>query len=393
MRFAAFWGIDTYVRDWKLLVDEARALVGEQGLVLFGGHSMGTSWAGAFAAYDFDPGPGVLAAHELIDGLLLLEGGGLGAGSEPPTQQEYLDAVADLAAPGGSDVYLPNVLVFPTPALGSAAEIAGLAGTHAPDDPAILQKGSLFGGFPATLLFGAPMTNQALVGFFIDDDFTTMRAFSASVGFSDNGWNRNNILAPLVEGDFYIADYDDQSTLRTWKNFDDPTLPSCPPASPTTRRGEAGCAIRDNGPKPAPGAPGAPWGLEREVVDIDELLRIQFENGNFAEWYFVSGRVGLDFSFGRDSSALGDESLLAVTRNASVDVPVLCIGGSNGLAETETDFAGYLGSIATPPADQEIVILEGYAHLDVLLATRNETVPPVVDWVARLLQRKLLETF
>ena len=35
LRFAAHWGIDTYVRDWKILVDEARSVVGPPGLVLF----------------------------------------------------------------------------------------------------------------------------------------------------------------------------------------------------------------------------------------------------------------------------------------------------------------------------------------------------------------------
>ena len=80
-RFAAHWGIDTYARDWKVLVDEARSVVGPSGLVLFGGHSAGTGFSGIFAAYDFDPGPGVDAAHAHIDGLLLLDGGGPGTGN------------------------------------------------------------------------------------------------------------------------------------------------------------------------------------------------------------------------------------------------------------------------------------------------------------------------
>ena len=72
-RFMAYWGVDTYVRDWKILVDKAREEVGPEGLVLFGGHSFGTEWAGVFAAYDFDPGPGVDAGYKKIDGLLLLD--------------------------------------------------------------------------------------------------------------------------------------------------------------------------------------------------------------------------------------------------------------------------------------------------------------------------------
>jgi hypothetical protein len=127
--------------------------------------------------------------------------------------------------------------------------------------------------------------------------------------------------------------------------------------------------------------------VEREVSDLDDVLAVNFGVGNFVEWYFVDGRVSLDFQYGRDSSALGDESLLAVTQNGSVDVPVLCIGGSNGLAPTEASFADYLGSIATPAAQQRIEILEGYAHVDVLTAAENEAVPVLVDWVSRLRRR------
>ena len=71
-----------------------------------------------------------------------------------------------------------------------------------------------------------------------------------------------------------------------------------------------------------------------------------------------------------------------------VDVPVLGIGGSNGLAPNEASFADYLGSIAS--TDTTVVILEGYAHVDVLTASDNEAVPPVVDFVNRLLQQKLV---
>ena len=61
------------------------------GVVLLGGHSQGTTWASTFAAYDFDPDPsGVEAGYSLIDGLLLLEGGGVGPGSATkPTLAQY----------------------------------------------------------------------------------------------------------------------------------------------------------------------------------------------------------------------------------------------------------------------------------------------------------------
>jgi hypothetical protein len=61
------------------------------------------------------------------------------------------------------------------------------------------------------------------------------------------------------------------------------------------------------------------------------------------------------------------------------------------LTPLASSFASYLASIATPVADQEIAILEGYAHLDVLTARSNGAVPILADWINRQLVRKLLE--
>jgi hypothetical protein len=389
--FAAHWGVDTYVRDWRELVLHARAIVGERGLVLFGGHSLGTAWAGVFAAYDFDPGPGVEAGYQLIDGLILLEGGGPGAPpADAPDLAAYQATVADLETPGGPEVYLSSLFGFIDPVdLGAAGELNGLAGTFAPDEPSIVQTTPIFGGFPISLLLSAPMTNRSLVGFFLDDDFSTNAAFSASFGFSDNAGNAINPFAPLLTGDFLIAD-PGEPTLRTWKDFDDPTLPTCPPndPAPAIGSGDVGCAVIDHGPEPGPGEPPAVWGVEREVTDAGVLIRTLYETGNASEWYFTSGRPFLDLAYGRDSSALGAPELLNVSQNASVDVPVLAIGASNGLAPTEASYDDYLGSIAS--TDTDVVILEGYSHLDVVSAEHNETLPPLAAWIFRLRIQKLL---
>jgi hypothetical protein len=163
-----------------------------------------------------------------------------------------------------------------------------------------------------------------------------------------------------------------------------------------------GCAILDNGPPSAPADPPKTNGVEREVTPVNAFLQTQFGKANGFEWYFASGRPNLDFAYGRDSSALvaehlaldpGDEGPLVVTQNASMDLPVLCIGGSNGLAPEPKSFDRYLDSVATPEADQEVHILTGYAHLDPLTARNNEAVPLIESWISRLLQRKLLKSF
>lgn len=398
-RFAAHWGIDTYVRDWKELVDVARSVVGPQGLVLFGGHSAGTGFSGIFAAYDFDPGPGVDAAHDHIDGLLLLEGGGPGTGSANVTFQQngvslpsvprpastaaYDALVSQLAANGGPDVFLSSFFNIPVAQLGAAAELAGLDGTFRPGQESFVQRLSLTKTGTLVALLSTPMTAESVIGAFIDDDFSPVAQLSGSYGFSDDGPNvlfvfGNYLLSPPPGGG-----------LRTWKNFDDPTLPTCPPNDPGAADG-IGCAILDRGPRPAPTDPPARWGVTYETSDLYELVANQLGGTNFLEWYYLSGRITLDLSYGRNSTSLGDESRLAVTQNATMDKPVLCIGGSNGLAPTEASFASYLASIATPAADKEIHIVEGHAHLDTLTARSNEAVPVIADWVSRLLQRKLL---
>jgi pimeloyl-ACP methyl ester carboxylesterase len=379
MRFMAHWGLDTYFRDWKRLIAKARRTVGRGGVVLLGGHSQGTTWATLFAAYDFDPDPArVVAGHELVDGLVLLEGGGAGAGAAAkPSLTEYEAAVTALEAPGGPDVFLTSLagLIELLP-LGQVGEAASLAAFHQPDEPSLSQRTTIFGSGTVSFLLSAPATNRAVFGFFLDDDFSSFPAFRASIGFSDDG--ENFYRTDLGAAPFYQAL--SNGALRTWKEFDDPTLPTCPP---NVEDVSPGCALLDNGP---------PFGAEREVTPLDAFAKTQFGKANGFEWYFASGRPNLDFSYGRDASALvaealardGDEGPLVITQNASVDVPVLAIGGSNGLTPVPESFASYLGSIATPEEDTQVHILGGYAHLDVVTAERNEAVPLVVEFIRRV---------
>jgi CheY-like chemotaxis protein len=250
-------------------------------------------------------------------------------------------------------------------------------------------------------LLSAPATNRALGGLFLDDDFSPIGAFRASLGFSDNG---ANTLVTTLPGfaPFYLASPATGGGLRTWKEFDDPTLPSCPP---NTFNVSPGCALLDNGPPSDPLNPAAPPrnnGREVETTSLTDFFLTQVGKGNGFEWYFASGRPNLDFGYGRDSSGLvaqalavdpSNEGPLVVTQNAVMNVPVLAIGGSNGLAPEAKSFANYLGSIATPAADKRVVIVEGYAHLDVINARNNKALPPIVDFTNELLQRKLLSSF
>jgi len=400
LRFMAYWGLDTYFRDWKLLVEAARAVVGPDGLVLIGGHSQGTGWSSTFVAYDFDPDPAVVVAgHSLVDGLILLEGGGVGPGAETkPTLAEYEATVLDLETPGGPDVFLEDFSGIPLQALGTSGEVASIAGFFQPDEPALIQRTPTFGAGLIAALLQASATNQALGGMFLDDDLSGIGAFRASMGFIDDGPMLLQEAGPLFSDEFYIVQ-DAPGRLRTWRSFDDPTLPTCPPRAFDLSDGESGCAIIDNGPPSDPAQPSSVEpprlnGVEAEVSSLDDFFLTQFGKANGFEWYFSSSRPSLDFSYGNDSSALvaehllvdaNDEGPLVVTQNANVDIPVICFGGSNGLTPEPKSFDRYLSSIATPPAQQEVHILEGHAHLDPLTARANPTVGLLETWIQGLL--------
>jgi hypothetical protein len=381
VRFLAHWGIDLYMRDWKLLVDAARAKVGPDGVVLIGGHSQGTTWASIFTAYDFDPGPGVVSGHSLVDGLILLEGGGVRPPSgTPPTQQEYLDAVAALEQPGGPTNFMESLVIGGAPVLalkdlGTVGQVASMAGFFDPDAPSLIQRTPVFD--PAASLIGlllsSPATNQAIAGMFLDDDFSANPAFRAAMGFTDNGPNF------LSSGIYRALPATSGGAYRTWKHFDDPTLPVCPPhlRNENNLFGSGlhgiGCAIN------LTANPG-----DREVSDLNSFLRAQFEVNNGFEWYFLDGHVSLDFAYGNNSSSLGDESLLAITQNAGMNKPVLGIGGGNGLTPTVTAYNTYFNSIATAAGNKKAFILPGYAHVDPLIAHTNEAVPLIVNFLQQI---------
>ena len=77
-------------------------------------------------------------------------------------------------------------------------------------------------------------------------------AIEPSLGFSDDGPNVYN-----VDLDAYVPR--DPGRTRTWKDIDDATLPVCGPADDPAL--SPGCAILDNGPRPGPLDPPAPWGV------------------------------------------------------------------------------------------------------------------------------------
>jgi hypothetical protein len=263
-------------------------------------------------------------------------------------------------------------------------------------------------------------TVEGLFGSFLDDEgiaAAASPAFAASIG------------APgaTVNG------------LRTWLDATErASFPPCP---------GAGCQTPDNGPPPTT-LPGGQWGRERELTRLDRL-RTSFagvEGANASDWYYPISGLGVTMSPGLctagactagdvgaacatdgecaqsislDSTALsvgrGRPDIENLTQAARIDIPVLCVGGSNGIAPVPGRFVALgqsLGACAAPSCDGtarvvdaaapnpafptlggvaggfEVVIAEGLSHLDVV-AAEDDADNPVVSAIAQFVARNV----
>lgn len=468
--FVAEWTPNVFARDIDVLVEAAAALPGAP-KVFLGGHSLGTTFLARYASTDFDTGPGVEPGYSKVAGLVLFEGGGSALPTLAPSS-DNLDLIiakadgglyhavrngdarcvdgtpcpggdADCAAvtlPAGAvtnkcvspveaytgaDTSVPLVLV--TPQVHAAGDVAAIQGKLDPDGLTYIQN-DFGGGVPTDVVPGLgilgalpPSNTGAAIGFFLDDDFSPVSAFQASIGYSDNGLN-NLIFGILLPQIAFPPD-----VLREWKNFDNPTLP---PA-----------ALPNNG---IPSSANSRNGQEKEVSDIGVLTSMLFSGGvNFGDSYFassglsvttadgvcsagtcVSGNVGAgctnngqcSVSLGLDSTPLsvgrGRPDIENLTQAPAIDVPVIAFGGTNGLTPTNGSFKAFaesIGTCAAPTCDGltprvtnpatintvygdvnggfEVYLSEGYAHIDVVSgeddAAHNNVYDPLMAFLLR----------
>jgi pimeloyl-ACP methyl ester carboxylesterase len=470
--FIANWTGLVFSRDLDAVVEQAAFVTARDaapgGNVFLGGHSAGTGFAARYAATDFDLAGGGDAepGYEKLRGLVLLEGGG-GTAHTEPLSDDSLDrmiakhdgglfgAVRD-GAPRCVDGTTPCTVLTeaadcagqtpakctpPEPAHGvilglspkvlAAAEPAGVQGlVDADGGQAILQVdqgaegNNAIAKVPDLGLLGIlpPGTVEGLFGSFLDDDGLTAAAapaFAASIGAP----------GPVVNG------------LVTWLDLGERAgFPPCP--------GPA-CLTPDNGPPPAaiPASTAAGfWGREHEVVRIDRLRSsfVGIDGANASDWYYPLSGLGVTSAAGRCSAgvcAAGDtgaactgdgdcnqaisldSTALSVTRGrrdienltqaAGIDVPVLAVGGSNGLTSVPGRFLSFATSIGTCRAAAcdgtprvvdaarpnpafptfggvaggfEVVIAEGFTHMDVV-AAEDDADNPVVAALAAFIVR------
>lgn len=468
MPFLANWTGLVFSRDIDVIVEQARGLSGDN--VFLGGHSAGTGFAARYAATDFNlTGSGAAdPGYAKLRGLVLLEGGG-GTANTPPLSDDSLDrivakhdgglfgAVRD-GAPRCVDGTTPctvaseatdcagqrppkctppgpahEVILGISPRILAAAEPAGIQALTDPDGGQVilqLDQGAV-GNNPlarvpdlALLRLLPPGTVDGLFGSFLDDDGATAAAapaFAASIGAP----------GPVVDG------------LVTWLDLDArASFPPCP---------GAGCQTVDNGPAPAAvptSATAGFWGTEKEVVRLDRLRSsfVGVDGANASDWYYPVSGLGVTTAAGActgsictagavgagcagdedcrqaislDSSqlsvGLGRHDIENLTMARDIDLPVLAIGGSNGLTSVPgryVPFAQSIGPCVAPSCDGtarvldadrpspafptfggpaggfEVVIAEGFAHLDVV-AAEDDADNPIVVALAGFLARNV----
>jgi len=263
----------------------------------------------------------------------------------------------------------------------------------------------------ATLAVLGATTAHGGLGSFLDDDglVAPLASFvSTSVGAP----------GPIVNG------------LRTWQDITEGPMPAA--------------VLPNNGPPPT-ALPAGVWGQEKEVTRLDRLAETFYKGGtNFTDLYYPSaglsvtsvtgvctagtctvGNVGASCTsssqcnqaIGLDSSALsigrGRRDIENLTQAANIDIPVIAFGGSNGLTPVPASFLAFANSIGPctkPSCDgtprvvnptlpnpafptfggvnggYEVVIAEGFAHVDVLTAEddANNPIPAALfDFLVR----------
>jgi pimeloyl-ACP methyl ester carboxylesterase len=202
------------------------------------------------------------------------------------------------------------------------------------------------------------------------------------------------------------------------------SFPPCPGSS---------CLTPDNGPPPTT-INGAKWGQEKEVTRMDRMAKNFYLGGtNFTDVYYPAagpsvtsvsgvctagvcsvGKVGASCSMDTDcsqainldSSALsigrGRRDIENLTQAANVNIPVIAFGGTNGLATVPGVYSAFgvsIGVCSAPSCDGtarvvdrqnpnpafptfggvaggfEVVMAEGFAHLDIVTAEDNADNP------------------
>ncbi len=455
--FIADWTNLVFSQDIDAVVDAALAVASNQNVFL-GGHSAGTGFTARYAATDFNltgVGPAV-PGYAKLRGLVLLEGGGGSTGGAPLTA-DTLDRIEAKFDGGLFGAVRDNAArcVDGTTACAIATEATDCVGQLPPKCTLPATSYAIVPGLlnARVLSAGEVTAIQAIVD--PDTGENILRVDQGSVGNNavDQVADLNGLgllprstafagLGNFIDDDGLVAGI--ASFVATSVGGPGPQLGPLQTWRDITQ-GVAGSVIPNNGPPPTT-LPGAVWGQEREVTRMDRLIGNFYAGGtNFTDTYYPSsglgttavtgvcssgtctvGNVGASCttaaqcsqSVNLDSTALsigrGRRDIENLTQAAAINIPVIAVGGTNGLAVVAgayTPFGSSIGVCTAPSCDGttarvvdasnpnpafptfggiaggfEVVMAEGFAHLDVVTA-EDTGVNPITPALVAFLER------
>jgi pimeloyl-ACP methyl ester carboxylesterase len=344
------WGLATHVEDLHAVIQMVPQAE-RRGRVFLAGHSMGASFAEAYAAWRFEDGTrGVdeLAGMILIDGVL---------GPTPLEETEYLEGTGGgFSNIVGLDEIRGGLPYFELPLLGisiyAGIEVMSMRMLAAPDEIVVddVRDDALrillsYGGGDLPL-----MTNEAALGWGFDDESNGLAFAAVSCGHATGG-AVEPYTNPFFGGE--LIHPTDPDATYTWVDAfeDDP----------------------------------------RELTPLENVA-VSFTHGdtNFAEWYFPN-RLSLDLA------AVGGASVpedgwhasygLRVFDGRLIDAPILAISAGAGLVTPE-EYEALRMRVAPIGANRpfegatrdqedafEIVVAPGATHIDPLTASDGDANP------------------
>ena len=324
LRFMAYWGLEVHLRDLHEVVLLARERASR---VVLGGHSLGGSLVGFYAAYQdrlVQPG------YRYLDGLLLIEGvlGRTGGYALDPALTTSLELLPDIEGlESGEDP--PYLTLGFTPSLQARREVMAQLARFTPE---ALSPG---GYLPY------PATNLAVLGILEGDRYAPTQIFGSSLGEAVGAEVSGNLTAVLLGG---VQSASSQSVVG-----------------------------------PAPGYEVVDW--HRTPVahtDPAALARAwSTPESNRSEWYFPL-RLALEIGEQDIRLERGD----AFIPNAQVSTPTLAVGAERGLVQSLDTFASYQN--ARPGSLFSSYILPGFSHMDIIQAEENPLVALIKLWLEQL---------
>ena len=156
LSFARDWGLPTHLGDLRRVILSAK----RQGKrVILGGHSLGGSTTAIYASWDFGRGR---IGYEDIDGMVLIDGGGLGAFNDTESPAEVRKRLAELREKPFADLV---GLGLPW-ATGVFLNLGGLYAQKLPNERSPFFEYPLL---PKQFKPPVPSTNRALLNYALDD--------------------------------------------------------------------------------------------------------------------------------------------------------------------------------------------------------------------------------